>query len=100
VVAEFYRSRKEQSSIEVLSEEEMKDKKNSAESITDKAEAALIKTALNKLDDEYRQVITLRHFEGCSIRQIAHNMGRTENSTRVLLHRAIKHLRKIIENEG
>lgn len=53
-----------------------------------------VQLALNNLKDDYQNVILWYYLENFSIKEIADMLGRTEQATRVLLHRALKSLKK------
>ena len=99
VIADFYRNRpSSEISIDRGGEREIQidDDGKGAEEIEVTADAALVRKKLNELDDFnplYKEVIILRHFEGLSIKIISKHFDKTENATRVLLHRATKELR-------
>lgn len=56
-----------------------------------------LERAFDQLTDEEREVITLARIAGLSHREIAAAMEKTEAATRVLLHRALVRLAKILE---
>jgi len=56
-----------------------------------------IKKCLQQLKEDYQNVIILRHIENLSIKEIAGILDKSEASTRVLLHRALKQLKEKIE---
>jgi RNA polymerase sigma-70 factor (ECF subfamily) len=56
--------------------------------------------ALRRLKDSYQQVIVLRFVQDLSHAETAAILGKTENATKVLQHRALKALRKALEVEG
>ena len=56
--------------------------------------------ALEKLNDDYRQVLYLVYFEKFSNPETAKIMGRSERQIRNLLYRAKESLRNILEKEG
>lgn len=89
VVAEFYRSRKSESvpleEYEIAADDERLDEKIDARTIVDKE--------LKKLDDETKEMVVMRFFEGWKIKDIAKHLGKTENATRVAVHRAVKKIR-------
>lgn len=53
--------------------------------------------AISLLADDQREVITLFYFADFSIREISLTMGKSESNTKVLLHRARKTLKNILE---
>lgn len=59
----------------------------------------VIENALNMLGEEQRSVIKLRILKGYSVADTAAKMNRTENSVRVLQHRAIQKLSELLKNE-
>lgn len=54
---------------------------------------------LRRLKDEYREVVVLKHLEGYSTREIAEILGKKTGNIRVLLHRALKAMSEMIEEE-
>lgn len=66
----------------------------SGKSIEAGAEVRLIKEALNRLPEEYQEVIALRIFEQLDYNEIAKRMEKNASTVRVTLHRALKELRK------
>lgn len=55
-----------------------------------------LERAFERLPEEYREVITLHRVLGLDHEQIAARMGRTTNASRVLLHRAIARLSRLL----
>jgi len=52
-----------------------------------------IRLALNNLNEDYQNVIIWRYLDGFSTAEVAQMMNKSEQATRVLLHRALKSLR-------
>jgi len=101
VIAEFYRIRARHPSEVAIETKEYElpiESKHSGQKMTEYVDGELMKQALAQLDDDGREVVTMRYLEGHSIKEIAEQMSKTENATSVLLHRALKKLRTIIEN--
>lgn len=97
LIADFYRKRSVQKIIVVEQDEQVSDKGFGAAKIEDNTDITFIKTTLHKLKDEHQIVITLRYLEEKTISEIANHLGKTENNTRVIIHRATKALRDILE---
>ncbi len=55
-----------------------------------------IESALLKIKPEFREVIVLAHIEGFSHKEIGEILDKTPAATRVILHRALAELRKIL----
>ena len=59
-----------------------------------------VSAALSRLPDSYRQVIVLRHLEGCSFADVGQRLGRTAGACRMLWLRAIESMRESLSEEG
>jgi RNA polymerase sigma-70 factor (ECF subfamily) len=57
---------------------------------------ALLAEALEKLPEDYREVILLRHLEGLTFPQIAERLGRTQDSVEKVWLRAVTRLRHLV----
>ena len=57
----------------------------------------LIMKHLNRLKDEYREVIIMRFINDLSLEEIAEISGKKKGNVRVLLHRALSALRELVE---
>jgi RNA polymerase sigma-70 factor (ECF subfamily) len=96
VVADHFRHRGQGSvSVEALSDagHELAGADNE-QKITAGIDLNLIRSTLNALSDDYKDVIILRCLEGLSNRDVAVRLDRTERATYMLFHRALKELRK------
>jgi len=60
-------------------------------------QAEQVSTALDRLDDEEREVVRLRFLEGMSLRQIATHLGRNHEHVRRRFHAALQHLERELE---
>ncbi|MDD5290718.1 MAG: RNA polymerase sigma factor [Patescibacteria group bacterium] len=60
----------------------------------------IIEQKLKELKDEYREVIILRFIDELNIKEMAAILDKPKNNVRVLLHRALKALRELMENEN
>lgn len=58
----------------------------------------VLKAAIGKLNKKYRQVILLKYINGLDNREIAGIMRRSEGNLRILKFRALKALRRILED--
>ena len=58
------------------------------------SEISQIRTVLADLKEDYQNVIIWHYLDDLPIQEVAKIMGRTEDTTRVLLHRALGALRK------
>ncbi len=60
-------------------------------------QSVLLADALGELPAHYREVIVLRHLEGCSFQQVAERMGRSLDSVKNIWTRALGQLRTQME---
>ncbi len=59
-----------------------------------------LRALLNKLPDDYRDVMALRYFGELRFAQIGEVLGKTEAAVRMIHHRAIKLMRRYIKEIG
>ena len=59
-----------------------------------------VRCALLHLNPQHQQVILLRFIEEFSVAETAAALGKTENNIRVIQHRALAHLRRLLEEPG
>jgi RNA polymerase sigma-70 factor (ECF subfamily) len=58
-------------------------------------QSVLLANALERLPEDYREVIVLRHLEGLSFPEVARRMGRTLDSVQKLWLRGLARLRQV-----
>ncbi|MBU4274834.1 sigma-70 family RNA polymerase sigma factor [Patescibacteria group bacterium] len=58
------------------------------------ADLSMVKLALKDLKDDYQNVIIWHYLDGLSVREVSHLLDRSEEATRVLLHRALGALKE------
>lgn len=94
-IGNYYRKARPTVSFEEAEEhgETIHEKKEGDNAIIARADASVVQDLLQKLKPEYAEVISLRYFQDLDVGDIAKRMEKTENATRVLLHRALKELR-------
>jgi RNA polymerase sigma-70 factor (ECF subfamily) len=100
-VIDYYRAKSGYGATSLEKEGDMADDK---QDISLRAELtsdiAIIENGLLKLKDEYREVIILRYTEEFSIAEIAEILEKSKTNTRVLVFRALRALREIINNNA
>ena len=62
--------------------------------------AAAIRAAVARLEEPYREVVTLRFFSDLSLAEIAAESGRPLGTVKTHLHRGLARLRKSLEERG
>jgi len=62
-------------------------------------ETGSLKEAIQRLPEMQAQVVRMKHFEGLRLREIAQQIGRSEQAVAGLLRRAMKQLRRELDSE-
>lgn len=57
----------------------------------------LLVESLQRLDEDHRRAIELRALEGLSFREVARNLGRSEDAARMLYHRSLTRLGEFLD---
>ena len=63
-------------------------------------EVRMLRVALAALSEDRRQVVVLRFVDGLTAREIGEVLGRSEGAVRVLQHRALRELARLIEGRS
>lgn len=96
-VIDYYRTKKENLALEDIVE--LKTENPSyAEAIDSNSDIERVKKAIRRLNPQQQDVIILRFIEDFSLKEAAAILNKTENSIKLLQHRAIKNLKKILNN--
>ncbi len=95
-VADYYRTRKQTVSIDVLADEgtQFTDVKETKEKIEAVTEMRLLKEQLHRLSSDQSEAISMRYFQGLDYAEIAKRLEKKEGAVRTLIYRALKELRK------
>ncbi len=74
------------------------DESNTLEAAVGRYEGTRALEALRRLDEPYREAVTLRYVDGLSPQEIAPMIGESENVVSVRVHRGLKKLKAILES--
>jgi len=96
VVIDFYRSRKPEISIESLT---LADRSgcDPVDVLDARLNQQVVREAIKKLNPDQQQVILMRFIEDFSYSEVAAAIGKSEGAVRVILHRGLANLKKILE---
>jgi RNA polymerase sigma-70 factor (ECF subfamily) len=75
------------------------DETNTLEAAVDRFDGARALKALQELPDTYKEVLVMRYVDGLSPSEIAKEIRETENAVSVRIHRGLKKLRVLLEEE-
>jgi RNA polymerase sigma-70 factor (ECF subfamily) len=75
------------------------DESNTLEAAVGRHEGARALEALRRLAEPYREAVTMRYVDGLSPQEIAGMIGESENVVSVRVHRGLKKLKALLEEE-
>lgn len=103
IVIDFYRQQARQSLIDNSYQNGLAQRlvDSQQQNLLDKVEILTeienIELILKKLKDEYREVLILRFLEELSIAEVAKILDKSKGATRILIHRALKVLKELLD---
>jgi RNA polymerase sigma-70 factor (ECF subfamily) len=96
-VIDSYRTKKSTVSIELVSESEISYIARGEEVLDIKREIFQVMNALKELKPDEQSILVMRFVDELSNKEVAHALGKTEGSVRVIQHRALKQLKKKLD---
>ncbi|MBS3903271.1 MAG: sigma-70 family RNA polymerase sigma factor [Anaplasmataceae bacterium] len=97
LIIDFYRTKKTEISVDEINEEDLGVNNSLGESADKKIEIENLLYAIRRLKDEHQEVIILRFIEDYSIAETASALNRSQGAIKLLQHRAINNLKKILK---
>ncbi len=94
-VIDHYRSRKDDAPLEAADNMGVATESSEAD-VSLRIEMEKVMAAIHHLKPEYQDVIIFRFIEDLSIRETADTMNKTEGAVKLMQHRAIEELKKVI----
>lgn len=98
-VIDYYRTRKINLNIDTVPEEAVVENASLSENFDKQLDLQTVRLCLKKLEPSYQDVLIMKFVEELSNKEIAVALEKSEGAIRVIQHRAIKQLKKHIENE-
>ncbi|MBI4085381.1 MAG: sigma-70 family RNA polymerase sigma factor [Candidatus Liptonbacteria bacterium] len=98
-VIDKYRTKKREIDIEKVEAEYFSDLGLNEESIEGKIRIELVMEAVKTLKQDYQDVLIMRFVEDLSIKEVAATIEKTEGAVKLMQHRAVKELKKILEKK-
>jgi len=95
-VIDYYRGQKPKIDISEVSENVFADSPDLEKSIDDTEEIKKVKIALAKLEPDQQSVLLMKFVNELSNQEISEALGKTEGAIRVIQHRGLKQLKKIM----
>lgn len=97
-VIDHYRTKKTHAGLETA--EEIAEETNFSADLEKKINLEIIQKKIKDLSPDYQDVLIMRFVEEMSHREIAQSMGKSEGAIKVIQHRALNQLKKIINQNG
>ena len=101
-IIDHYRKNKDRGNISLDGDngiEVIDEKQNAARNMELKTDLFVLETKLPELKEEYREVIILRFVNELSIKEIADILDKPKGNIRVLIFRALKALKELLESD-
>ncbi|MEK7507932.1 MAG: sigma-70 family RNA polymerase sigma factor [Patescibacteria group bacterium] len=95
-VVDYYRTKKVTESIDDTDPEKAPVEHSLNSDLLEKLEVERVKNAIRKLKPEYQDVIIMRFVEDLPIRETALALDKSEGAIKLLQHRAIKEIQKML----
>jgi RNA polymerase sigma-70 factor (ECF subfamily) len=95
-IVDHYRAKKNETSLEKMDPEYFVVPATVHFDLSLKLEVEKVRTAIAKLKPEYQDVVILRFIEDLPLKEVAAAVDKTEGAVKLMQHRAIKELKKIL----
>ncbi len=98
VCANYYRKRATRNEAELEDADDVVSKGSVEEEVSAVLSFEAVEKHLKHLKEEYQEVLIMRYLQEMTIREIADVLERSENAVRVLVHRSLKAIRRIMDD--
>lgn len=98
-VIDHYRTARRHLDVDSISEEVVAIAPEMGAAVDAAAEARVVQAALRMLDHDYQTVLTMRYVNELTTKEIAAALDKSEGAVRVMQHRALKQLKKQIDEQ-
>lgn len=99
-VIDFYRTKKTHFDIEEINEEKLGVSGDAEREVNVSIEMEKVRRALKLLKEDEQTILIMKFVDELGNKEIADVTGKTEGAIRVIQHRALKQLKKILEEES
>jgi RNA polymerase sigma-70 factor (ECF subfamily) len=98
-VIDHWRTKKPNIGIHLVREDYLSELPEFQNQVDQKFDLKLVKNAIAKLEPDQQNVIIMKFVDELSNKEIADALGKSEGAIRVIQHRALRQLKKMIEEE-
>ncbi|MBI4087278.1 MAG: sigma-70 family RNA polymerase sigma factor [Candidatus Liptonbacteria bacterium] len=96
LVVDFYRTRRNEASLEKIDPEYFVVQASTQFDVADKMEMEKVRSAIARLKPEYQDVVMMRFVEDLPIKEVAEALDKTEGAVKLIQYRAIKELKTLL----
>lgn len=96
-IIDFWRTRRQEASLERIDPEYFVVPATAQFDVSDRMEMEKVQSAISKLKPAYQDVIVMRFVEDLPIKEVAATLDKSEGAIKLLQHRAIRELKKVLE---
>jgi len=97
-VIDHWRTKKTNVDITLVSENLLSEEPAVSEAVDKELNLKLVWSALRCLDENHQSLLIMKFVDELSNKEIAEILGKSEGAVRVIQHRALKQLKKLLEN--
>jgi RNA polymerase sigma-70 factor, ECF subfamily len=98
-VVDHYRAKKNETSLEKMDPEYFVLPANATFDLSLKLDIEKVRKAIGELKSDYQDIIVFRFIEELSLKEIAEMLHKTEGAVKLMQHRAIKELQRVIHEQ-
>ena len=98
-IIDWYRNKSKRDLLELEAAADVADTTSLHEQVASAHDAANILDTIRTLKQEYQEIVLLRYIEEMSIAEIAEIVGKKRTAVRVTLHRAMKKIKDLIDQQ-
>lgn len=95
-VIDYYRAKKNETSIDNVDPEYFASVASAEFALPTKLDMEMVGRAIQQLKPDYQDVIIMRFIEDVSLRETAEVLSKSEGAVKVMQHRAVRELKKIL----
>ena len=98
-VIDHYRAKKSEVSIDKIDPELFASAERSSDNLAEKFQLEKVRKAIAELKPDYQDVVIMRFVEDISLKEAAAILKKSEGAIKLIQHRAIKELKKVLGDE-
>ena len=98
-IIDRYRTKKQEVGLEIVDEEYLSDFGMNEKNLEEKIQLERVMKAMKELKQDYQDVLIMRFVEDLSVKEVAATVEKSEGAVKLMQHRAVKELKKVLEKK-